>query len=461
MMKNPGDLDLVNMIHHVRKKELSPLEIIESCLEAVSFYNDELKAFISIDGEKIRAQARLITESGLGDASMLSCMPIAIKDLIDVKGEVTTNGSSFFKKVAPAKTDAPVIRRLRKNGAVIFGKTNLHEFAWGGTTENPHFGICRNPWNPDHSAGGSSGGSGAAVASGMAPAALGTDTLGSIRIPSSFCGIVGLKPTYGLLPTDGIFPLGYTFDHVGPMARSVSDVELLFRALIEPEDRKRLGQKGTAPKMAPEGSGRLKGLRIGILPDMVPEEACDKTVYRQYRRAFEFARDEGAEVVEEKIPGFENALFAGFLMTLSQAAEIHHQRLSENPDGFGRDVRDLLESGHMIPAVEYVRAQRIRAKLVHEAKALMKRIDAWILPTTPVPAPKIGGSTDANLAMFTGPVNVIGFPAIALPSGLSAEGLPVSIQIVGAPHQDLGLLKLAKIFEDRFGFPKDLPAMAK
>jgi aspartyl-tRNA(Asn)/glutamyl-tRNA(Gln) amidotransferase subunit A len=457
-MTQPRDLELVEMLDRVKKKELSSAEIVESCLDGVAQHEKVLNAFISLDREKVLEQSRRIDAAKRPDNDrFLFGVPVGVKDLIDVQDEVTTNGSSFFKNATAAKIDADVIRALKEDGAVIFGKTNLHEFAWGATTENPHFGSCRNPWNPDHNPGGSSGGSGAAVASRMVPAALGTDTLGSIRIPSSFCGIVGLKPTYGLISTEGIFPLGYTYDHVGPMTRTVADAKQLFSAMAGSKSRDRLIEKAASTVFSPTESKRLKGMKIAVLPELVPEEACHKTVFAQYQRAFEIARDEGAQIVEERIPGFESALFAGYTMTLAQAAEIHHERLSSNPDGFGDDVRELLETGHMITAVDYVRAQRMRAKLLAAAKELMERVDAWIWPTTPIPAPRIGGSTDANTAMFTGPVNVIGFPSLVLPSGLTEDRLPVSVQIIAEPFSEYRLFEIGQVLEEKFHFTTELP----
>ena len=209
-MREARELGLLEMIEAVEKGELTSTQIVQSCLDSVEAHNDRLRAFIYLDKAEILDMSRRIDSMGTGKRGLLRGIPVAIKDLIDKAGQVTTQGSYFFSNAPPADKDAPVVGRLKDEGAIIFGKTNLHEFAWGGTTENPHFGICRNPWNPGYSPGGSSGGSGVAVAARMVPGALGTDTLGSIRIPSSLCGIVGLNPTYGLLPTQGIFPLGYT-----------------------------------------------------------------------------------------------------------------------------------------------------------------------------------------------------------------------------------------------------------
>ena len=456
-MTEPRDLLLTEMCELIRKGELHPVEIIESCLRAYDVLNDHLKAFISIDKEGILEQARSLNSKSPTQDGLLGGIPIAVKDLIDVAGVVTTQGSSFFRNALPADRDAPIVDRLKKSGAIIFGKTNLHEFAWGGTSSNPHFGICRNPWNPDYIPGGSSGGSGAAVAAHMVPGALGTDTLGSIRLPSALCGTVGLKPTYGLLPTEGIFPLGYTLDHVGPMARSVGDARLLFKALLTPQEQQKLESIRRTNSHAPLISKRLKGLKIARIPSIVPENSCHQTTWQQYLKTLAIAEEEGAVLVEEEIPGFETALSAAFIMTLAQASEIHHERLIENPDGFGEDVRTFLEQGHLISAVDYIRAQRIRSKLVNEARKLFERVDAWIGPTTPNPATRIGEATDPRNAAFTGPVNLLGFPAIAIPSGLTEEKLPVSVQIIAAPHHEYLLLDMAEIIEERLAFPKELP----
>jgi aspartyl-tRNA(Asn)/glutamyl-tRNA(Gln) amidotransferase subunit A len=457
-MSKARDFELIEMIELMKKGEITSCQIVQSCLEAIEAYNEKLRAFISIDGDGVLKQSRKIeAQSEKKKKGLLSGIPIAIKDLIDVAGQVTTAGSSFFRNAKPAESDAPIVQRLREAGAIIFGKTNLHEFAWGGTSENPHFGFCRNPWNPDYSAGGSSGGSGVAIATRMAPGALGTDTLGSIRHPSSFCGIVGLKPTYGLLPTKGIFPLAYTFDHVGPMARTVADVEIIFKALVDSKAGQLLRQKRGSKKISFKKSKRLQGIKIGRLTALVPKEICHETTWQQYLRAFELAEDEGAIVVDEHIPDFEVALGTGFTLTFAQASEIHYERMGKNPQGFGEDVRVLLEHGYMVSGVDYIRAQRLRAKLVEEGKRLTERVDAWIFPTTPRPAPRIGEPLDPTLSFFTAPICTLGFPSIAIPSGITQEGLPVSIQIISGPHKEILLLEIARILEERLDFPKKLP----
>jgi len=460
-MTEPRDLHLTEMRELLETGKLQPIDIVKSCLDVFDVLNDHLKAFISLDKDFILEQAHSFNSIKHDSRGILGGIPIAIKDLIDVIGQVSTQGSSFFRNAQPAKKDAPIVKRLKKAGTIPFGKTNLHEFAWGGTSSNPHFGICRNPWNPDYIPGGSSGGSGAAVAARMVPGALGTDTLGSIRLPSALCGIVGLKPTYGLLPTEGIFPLGYTLDHVGPMARNVADTELLFKALLTPAEQQRLKAIREKKDHDLPGPKRLNGLKIAQLSSMVREDSCHKTTWQQYLKSFSIVQEEGAQVVEETIPGFEVAISTAFTMTLVQASEIHHERMAENPDGFGDDVRTFLEQGYLVSGVDYVRAQRIRAKLVDEALKLFQRVDAFILPTAPNPATKVSEAPDNMNARFTGPINLLGFPSLAIPSGLTEEGLPVSIQIIAAPFHEYLLLDIAGVIEEGLDFPKDLPAWVR
>jgi aspartyl-tRNA(Asn)/glutamyl-tRNA(Gln) amidotransferase subunit A len=217
------------------------------------------------------------------------------------------------------------------------------------------------------------------------------------------------------------------------------------------------GHEKTPPIKADKAK-RLAGLRIGRLPAVIIKEICHETVWLQYQRAFELAEDEGASIIDEHIPDFDAAMGIGFALVTAQASEIHHGRMSKQPEGFGEDVRSLLELGYMVSGVDYVRAQRLRARLVEEARRLMERIDAWIFPTTLQPAPKIGQPTDPMIAYCTGPINVLGFPAVAIPSGLTPDSLPVSIQIIAGPYREKLILDIARVLEERLGFPKTLPA---
>lgn len=453
-MEKIRNLNLVDMVKLFQKGEVSSEEIVKSCLEAVDLYNEQLNAFISINPDNILQKARAADKIPANERGLLTGIPVAIKDLIDVSGEVTTAGSSFFRQGQSASKDAPIIRKLKEEGAIPFGRTNLHEFAWGGTSENPHYGVCRNPWNIEHVAGGSSGGSAIAVLTRMAPAALGTDTLGSIRHPSSFCGTVGLKPTYGILPTAGIFPLAYALDHVGPMAKTVEDTGYLFKAMLDEDTRKRLEESDKSRNRFSEAnSKRLKGIRVGILSQHVPREICHGAVWEGYQKVLKIVEDEGAELVEIQFPDFETAYSAGLVLTFVQASQIHRKRMAECPEKFGDDVRSLLEAGYLVSAVDYVQAQKVRAKLIETGKRLMERTDCWVIPTTPGPASRVGES-NFTIAYFTAPICTLGFPSIALPSGSTDEQLPVSVQVIGGPFSEYRILDIANILSQRIVLPE-------
>jgi Asp-tRNA(Asn)/Glu-tRNA(Gln) amidotransferase A subunit family amidase len=237
------------------------------------------------------------------------------------------------------------------------------------------------------------------------------------------------------------------------MAKSVADAEIFFKALLTPKEHQQLNKVRNGKKIRAAGKKKLKGLKIALMPSVVQENACHKAVWSGYMKSIALAGELGAEMVDETIPDFEAAMSAAFVLTLGQASEIHRERLAENPAGFGDDVRVFLEQGHLISAVDYIRAQRIRAKLIHEAKKLFQRVDAWMMPTTPNPATRVGESSDPLIARFNGPINLLGFPSLALPSGLTDDGLPVSIQIVAAPFDEYRLLEIAAVMEGRLRFP--------
>ncbi len=451
------ELDLTEMIALRRKGDITAVDIMQSCLEAVDLYNARLNAFIAIDHQKLIDQARAADQVPAERRGLLAGIPVAIKDIIDVAGEITTAGSSFFRNHPPARSDAAIIRRLKDEGAIAFGRANLHEFAWGASSANVHYGTCYNPWHHDYVAGGSSGGSASAVLMRMAPAALGTDTLGSIRHPSSFCGTVGLKPTYGLLPTEGIFPLAEAYDHVGPMARTVADAACLFNALLTERQRGLLARRaGERTRAALSKSRRLQGLKIGVLKQQVPRELCHQAVWQGFEKVMEMIADEGGEIVEVHFPDFESAYTTGLIITMVQASQIHHQRMRTHPEQFGEDVRLLLEAGYLFSGIDYVQAQRVRAKLIAAGLRLLEGIDCWVTPTTPNPATRIG-ETDFSVAFLTAPICTLGFPAIALPCGATEQRLPVSFQIIGGPLCENNLLDIAGVLAERLAFPKEVP----
>jgi len=426
----------------LRSRQVSSVELTSRCLDQIAKLNPRLNAFITVTAESALARAgQLDRELAAGvDRGPLHGIPIAHKDLIWTKGVRTTSGSKLFADFVP-DADAPIARRLADAGAVMLGKTGLHELAYGVTSDNPHFGAVRNPRDPERSPGGSSGGSGAAVATEMAFMATGTDTGGSIRIPAAFCGVAGLKPTYGLVDRAGIQPLGFSLDHIGPIARTVADVRTSFEAMA----------RGVPRKPAP---ANLKDLRIG-LPENFYFTRVAADVCAAVRKAAAVAEQLGARVIPVQVPDVDALNAAGRVILLAEASALYAPYLHRRDD-FGSDVLSLLDQGRLVPAIDYVNAQRIRKMLADDFHALFKTIDCLFTPATATTAPLIGqkqveidgemqDSRLANTRLVRG-INVLGFPALAIPCGESG-GLPIGLQIVGRPLEEDLLLALGEGLE--------------
>jgi aspartyl-tRNA(Asn)/glutamyl-tRNA(Gln) amidotransferase subunit A len=437
----------------LRSRSISAVELTQQCLDQIAKLNPTLNAFITITADAAMAHAReRDQELAQGvDRGPLHGIPVAHKDLMWTKGIRTTSGSKIFEDFVPDR-NAAVVQKLEAAGAVMVGKTGLHELAYGITSDNPHFGTIRNPCNPEHSPGGSSGGSAVAVATGMAFIATGTDTGGSIRVPASFCGVAGLKPTYGLVDRTGVQPLGLSLDHVGPMTRTVGDLRPALDAMAAPSQRK------PAP-------AAVKNIRIGIpenfyfdtvLPDV------NSAVHDAARRAGKL----GFQVMPVRVPDVEALNVAGLVILLSEAAAVHQANLHRRGD-FGRDVLALLDQGSLIPAMDYVNAQRQRKLILTDFHALFRSIDCLFTPSTPITAPRIGQTeialngtlfdTRMLTTRFARGVNALGFPALSMPCGASAEGLPIGLQVIARPFEENLLLFLGEALEQDFGSPKPTP----
>lgn len=427
----------------LRSRSTSSLEVTQQCLDQIASLNPTLNAFITITADFALARAReLDGELAQGvDRGPLHGIPIAHKDLMWTKGIRTTSGSKILEDFVPDR-DAAVVQKLDAAGAILVGKTGLHELAYGITSDNPHFGTIRNPRNPDHSPGGSSGGSGVAVATGMAFLATGTDTGGSIRVPASFCGVAGLKPTYGLIDRSGVQPLGLSLDHVGPMARTVGDLRPALDAMAGQVQRK------PAPASMAE-------IRVGI-----PENFYFDTLMPEVRSAVHDtarrAEKLGVHIMPVRVPDVEALNVAGLTILLSEAAAVHQANLHRRGD-FGADVLALLDQGSLIPAMDYVNAQRQRKLILTNFHALFRSIDCLFTPATPIVAPRIG-QTEITLngtvfdtriltTRFARGVNALGFPALSIPCGTSAEGLPIGLQMVARPFEENLLLYLGEALE--------------
>ncbi len=430
----------------LRARQLSSLDLTNHCLERIDQLNPRLNAFLTVTAESARARAReLDRELAAGaDRGPLHGIPIAHKDLLWTKGVRTTSGSKLFADFIP-DSDAPVVKRLADAGAIMLGKTGLHELAYGVTSENPHFGPVRNPRDPERTPGGSSGGSAAAVATDMAFMATGTDTGGSIRIPAAFCGVVGLKPTYGMVDRSGIQPLGFSLDHIGPIARTVSDARITLDVMAT----------GAPRRPAPAS---LHDIRIG-LPENFYFTHVGPSVRDAVHKAARAAEQLGAHVIPVRVPDVEALNTVGRVILLAEASALYEPFLTRRED-FGADVLALLDQGRLVPATDYVNAQRLRKILVAEFHALFRTIDCLFTPATATTAPRIGQKQveldgemhDVRLATtrLVRGINVLGFPALAIPCGES-EGLPIGLQMIARPLEENLLLMLGEALEPLWG----------
>jgi len=436
--------------------DLSPQDLAQACLDQIERLNPRLNAFLSVLPLVPAAVAAL-------PEGALSGIPVALKDLIETAGLRTTAGSLFFADYLPEQ-DAQVVTRLKAAGALMPGKTNTHEFALGVTSINPHFGPCRNPWDPETITGGSSGGSAAAVAAGMCPAALGTDTGGSIRIPASLCGVVGLKPSYGRVSLRGIFPLSWNLDHAGPLTRSVRDAALLLGVLAgyDPQD------PASADQPVPDYLvGLERGVRGWKLALAVGRftRGSQPEVWEAVQAAAGVFQELGASVEELELDWLYDAALANGQMVQADAAAVHRERLEVQPERFGADVRQRLEAGLALPSSEYVRARRLQAELRRKAELFFESYDALLLPSTPVPALPIEGIEDSasqapTLTRFTAPFNLTGLPALSLPCGFNAQGLPIGLQLVCGPWQEARLLRAGQAYESATDWNQRRPEIA-
>jgi aspartyl-tRNA(Asn)/glutamyl-tRNA(Gln) amidotransferase subunit A len=425
----------------IRARELSPVALVESCLAAVEA-RSSVNAYITLLRDRALAEARLAeAEIRMGGyRGPLHGIPIAVKDLIDVAGTRTTSGSAL--PCAEALVDAPVVARLRQAGAVILGKTNLHEFAFGTTSEESAFGPVRNPADESRSAGGSSGGSAAALAAGMAFGALGTDTGGSVRIPAAACGIVGLKPPAGEISCEGVVPLSRTLDHVGPMARSVRDVELIYDALVGP---------GAAP-----AGDQDEAFAIGV-PRAYFCDLLDAGAAAALDGAAASLRAAGHQVADADIAHATWTPHVYLHIVLPEAAAYHAPFLGRHPSAYSPGVRIRLEMGGYVLAEDYVRAMRLREVLTGCVEQALEHCDALLLPALAIAAPPLGAATvsfdgraepvRAVMLRLTQLFNITGHPAIAVPASPGADGLPRAVQLVGRKGETRRLLRIAAVIE--------------
>ena len=456
----------------VRRKTVSPIELTAACLKRIEAYNPALNAFITVTSDRAMETARAMeAEQRRGNwRGPLHGIPIALKDNIDTAGVRTTAASELFKDRVPAE-DAEVVRRLKNAGAVLLGKTNLHEFALGGTSAVSYFGPVHNPWALDRIPGGSSGGSGAATAAGLCFGSLGTDTAGSVRIPASYCGIVGFRPTYGRVSSRGTVPDSWTLDQVGPLCRSVEDAALMLGAIAGYDELDPASVDVRVPDYGLTFQAQVSKLRLGV-PRVPFFDGLDPEVDKATAAAIEVLRGLAAEVRDLTSPIVAAPLLE--IWTKVAGAEsytYHSQWLAESPEKYQPATRRRLvaptnagvqrQNSAELKASTYLEARRQLDLLRREIRKAFAKIDVLILPTLLSPPATVAQGADPTIVSIrnTAPFSVLGLPALSLPSGFTIAGLPIGLQIVGAPFAESTVLALAHAYERQTEWHKRHPKL--
>jgi len=443
--------------HAIRTGEVRAEEVMQTSMSALARLNGGINAFVAHDRDAALESARLVdlalrAGQNLGE---LAGVPIAVKDNCLTTDFSSTAGSNV-RGTERAAQDATVVSRLRAAGAIIVGKTNMHEWAYGATNAESRYGPSLNPWDRERISGGSSGGSAAAVSACIVPAALGTDTGGSVRIPAAACGVSGLKPTHGFASRHGVLPLAWSFDCVGPIARWASDLNLLLRIIsgVDPKDPTTARAHRTC--QGSRSLGSLRGVRIGVLSGPGFESSAD--VQRQIDEAIATLADDGATIHPRYMPDLAQGFSAWKIIMHAEATAWHRRTLDTSPDGYSVEVRSRLEAGRSISAIDYLRAQQYRAAFIEQWSTALGSCDAWVLPTLPVVAPRfeeaevdVGGSRiSVQDAMTRLPwlANFTGMPCLSLPCGFGEGGMPVGMSVLGAVGRDFRLLEIGMRFQE-------------
>jgi aspartyl-tRNA(Asn)/glutamyl-tRNA(Gln) amidotransferase subunit A len=463
-----ANLTLSEAAARMQAGDVSSAELVDACLARIALTNDVLEAYITVFAEEAREVARAADAMRRAGHRLgpLHGIPIALKDNVAVQGSRTTAGSKILGDWFP-DGDATVTARLKGAGAILIGKTNMHEFAWGGTSANPHYGFVRNPWNPERFPAGSSGGSGAAVAARTCYGAIGTDTGGSIRLPSAVNGIVGIRPTIGRVSNHNVIPLAWSMDTVGPMTRTVEDCAVMLGAIAGHDPR----DPGSATEpivdyTADLGRG-VRGLRIGVIPGYFFTH-LQPAVERAVRGAVKTFEGLGAVVVDVEIADIEGNISAQLTVESCEPSTYHQRWLRERPKDYGEDVRLLLEMGELHTAVHYLQAQRYRALLRGQFLDAFKDVDVFVCPTLPFTATKVGEASVviedgveedmlSAIMQYTGVPSLTGLPSLAVPCGFDDDGLPVGMQVIGRPFDEATLLRAGHAFQGATDFHTRAP----
>jgi aspartyl-tRNA(Asn)/glutamyl-tRNA(Gln) amidotransferase subunit A len=461
-MPAPADLvwtPMTELARLVAARAVSPVEVVDAHLARIEALDGRLRAYITVLGDTARAQAKAAEAAAAAGGALapLHGVPIALKDLYCTRGVRTTGGSRLLGDWRPDE-DATVVERLARAGAIVLGKLNMHEFAFGPEGLNPHYGTTRNPWDPatHRICGGSSSGSGGAVAAGLAPGALGSDTGGSIRIPSALCGITGIKPTYGRVSRAGVLPLAWSMDHVGPMCRSAADCALMLGAIAGYDPRDPTTSVLPVSDYGQALTGDVKGLRIGLLRSFFLESAAPE-VAQAVEAAVTVLQGLGATVQDVALDTARHAAAASYAVLSPEAYAYHEEWLRTRAGEYGDDVRERLRVGAFVSAADYLKGQRLRTLIRQDVDAALGRLDVLIAPTTPVAATPVGATevtiggqrhpVRPTLIRYTRYFNLSGHPVVSAPCGFTPEGLPVGLQIVGRSFDEATTLRVADAYQ--------------
>jgi len=443
----------------IADKQVSPVDVTRAHLDRIAALDGQLKSYITVTGDAALAAAKAAEAAVAAGESLgaLHGVPIGLKDLYCTKGVATTGGSRILGGWTPAE-DATVVSRLTGAGAIVLGKLNMHEFAYGPEGVNPHYGTPRNPWDgaTHRICGGSSSGSGAAVAAGLCAGALGSDTGGSIRIPSALCGISGIKPTYGRVSRAGVLPLAWSLDHVGPMCRSAADCALMLGVIAGYDPRDPTTSVLPVPDYMAALTGSVKGLRVGVLRAGFID-AAGAAQQQAVEQAVKTLLGLGATAQDVRLEMIAASAAAAFAVISAESYAYHESRLKTRAAEYDPEVVDRLRVGAFVSGSDYLKGLRARALVRDEVDQVLARLDVLVAPTTPIAATEpgqrhveIGGvreSVRPSLVRFTRPFNVSGHPAASVPCGFTAEGLPVGLQIIGRPFDEATVLRVADAYQ--------------
>ncbi|MHB1122033.1 MAG: amidase [Ramlibacter sp.] len=457
------DLTMTEASRLIRSKKLSPVELTETYLARIDAFNGALHAYLRVLPERALAGARQAEAEIMKGhyRGPLHGIPVALKDIYNTRGIPTTGHSALYRDHVPAE-DATAAALLAEAGTVLLGKLATWEFAIGGTSFDLPWPPARNPWNTAHDPGGSSSGCGAAIAAGLAMGAMGTDTGGSIRGPAAWCGIAGLKPTYGYVSRRGILPLAFSMDHAGPMCWTSEDCALMMDALIRHDPLDRGSAAVAKPDFAASAGQDVKGLKIGVVRHFFETDAqVDPEIRGGIEAALAVLRELGCAVVDVSLSPLSWYGDVAALISRPEAFAFHEETLKSSPELYGELARQRIMMGAFVRASDYINALRARATLIEELAQVFRTVDALITPTMPTMAPKLGelgNMMSRSKPSFTRVFNVTGSPALSVCTGFSKLGLPLNMQIAGRPFQDDLVLRIGSAFEKVTAFRKSRPA---